>query len=255
MNSLTLYHHPLSVCSMKVRLALEEKGLVWSDRVIDIVGEQEQLEPWYVKLNPQGVIPTLEFNNGKTEVITDSALIIRFIASLPEGHSIVPVDEGHRQLMEKLIDLADSVDLQILSYARHPSVERSENILNARIQKSLALADNHPELKSNYLACAERSETNKKFRFDKKHIEQVELKALGSIAFAEKQLTDNTFLLGDAYSLADVIWTVVLSRLDLLGYPEWVAGDKFPQLAKYYQRAQSRASFTRAQVQNEWWDK
>lgn len=240
---------------MKVRLALEEKGLAWSDRVIDIVGEQEQLEPWYLKLNPKGVIPTLEFNNGTTEVITDSAIIIRFIASLPEGRSIVPADKYQRQLMEKLIDLADAVDLQILSYARHPSVEKSEKILDARIQKSLALADQYSELKNNYLACAERSTANKKFRFDTKHIEKVESKALASITFAEEQLTDNTFLLGDAYSLADVIWTVVLSRLDLLGYTEWVSGAKFPQLGKYYQRAQHRISFTRAQIQNEWWDK
>ena len=46
MTSFMLYHHPLSVCSMKVRLVLEEKGLAWSGRVIDIVQKQEQLEPW-----------------------------------------------------------------------------------------------------------------------------------------------------------------------------------------------------------------
>lgn len=53
MNSITLYHHPLSVCSMKVRLALEEKGVAWSGRIIDIVKTQEQLEPWYLELNPR----------------------------------------------------------------------------------------------------------------------------------------------------------------------------------------------------------
>jgi len=72
---------------MKVRLALEEKGLAWSGRVIDIVKKQEQLEPWYLKLNPKGVIPTLEYRNGTTKALTDSARIIRFIASLPEGNA------------------------------------------------------------------------------------------------------------------------------------------------------------------------
>lgn len=240
---------------MKVRLALEEKGLVWSDRVIDIVREQEQLEPWYLKLNSKGVIPTLEFDDGKIDLITDSAKIIRFIASLPEGNSIMPADDSHRQLMEKLIDLADAIDLQILSYARHPSAEKSENILDARIQKSLALADEHPELKSNYLVCAQRSEMSKKYRFDKTHIDQVEQRALESITFAEKQLAENEFLLGEAYSLADVIWIVVLSRLDLLGYSQWIDGGEFPQLARYYQGAQQRPSFTLAKIQNEWWDK
>lgn len=63
MYSLKLYHHPLSVCSMKVRLALEEKGLAWSGRVIDIVQQKEQLEPWYLALNPKGVVPTLQYSN------------------------------------------------------------------------------------------------------------------------------------------------------------------------------------------------
>lgn len=240
---------------MKVRLALEEKGLAWSDRVIDIVREQEQLDPWYLKLNPKGVIPTLEYHDGTTEVVTNSAAIIRFIASLPEGNSLIPVDDDQQQLMEKLIGLADGVDLQILSYARHPSIEKSEKILDARIQKSLTLADKHPEFASNYLACADRSEISKKFRFDVKHITQVEKKALESIVFAENQLTGNNFLLGEKYSLADVIWTVVLSRLDLLGYSKWVNGDEFPQLARYYRRTQRRTSFISAQIQNVWWDK
>ncbi|SIS82914.1 glutathione S-transferase family protein [Neptunomonas antarctica] len=255
MYSLTLHHHPLSVCSMKVRLALEEKGLDWSSNVIDIVREQEQLEPWYVKLNSNGVIPTLEFHNGETEVVTNSASIIRFIASLPESNSLLPTNNRDLQLMNKLIDLADEVDLQILSYARHPSMEKSEKILDARIDKSLSLAEQHPELKSNYLACAARSEKSKTFRVDAKHIKDIEQSAEESLSVAEKQLNGNAFLLGDIYSLADVIWTVVLSRLDLLGYTDWINGHNFPLLGSYYQRAQDRKSFTLAQIQNEWWDK
>ncbi|GAA3716825.1 hypothetical protein GCM10022421_25850 [Oceanisphaera sediminis] len=240
---------------MKVRLALEEKGLDWSSRIVDIVREQEQLEPWYIKLNPNGVIPTLEISNGTTEVVTNSASIIRFIATLPEGNSLSPTDKNDVQLMDKLIDLADEIDLQILSYARHPSMEKSEKILDTRINKSLLLAEQHPELRNNYLACAARSEKNKTFRVDEKHIKDIEQKAVESLSFAEKKLNGNIFLLGDRYSLADVIWTVVLSRLDLLGYTDWVDGNRFPLLGSYYQRAQDRKSFTLAQIQNEWWDK
>ncbi|NVK41034.1 MAG: glutathione S-transferase family protein [Oceanospirillaceae bacterium] len=255
MYSLMLYHHPLSVCSMKVRLALEEKGIAWSGRVIDIIQEQEQLDPWYVKLNPKGVIPTLEFSNGSTKVVTDSARIIRFIASIPEGNSLLPASEEELQSMEHLIDLADDIDLQILSYARHPSMEKSEKILDARINKSLFLAEQHPDLKHSYIASAERSEKSKTFRVDATHIKEVEQQAFESLSFAEKQLSSHTFLLGEMYSLSDVIWTVVLSRLDLLGYTDWIHGNEFPQLKSYYQRAKGRRSFSLAQIQNEWWDK
>ena len=255
MNSFMLYHHPLSVCSMKVRLVLEEKGLAWSGRVIDIVQKQEQLEPWYLKLNPKGVIPTLELRNGTTKVLTDSAHIIRCVASLSEGNVLLPQDESDHQLMDKLIDLADNIDLQILSYARHPSMEKSEKILDARVTKSFLMAEQYPELSSNYLVCAERSQRSKTFRVDKKHIEDVEQSALEAITFAEKQFQGNSFLLGNTYTLADVIWTVVLSRLDLLGYSTWLDKDTFPQIASYYLRMQHRKSYTLAQIQNEWWDK
>lgn len=255
MTSLMLYHHPLSVCSMKVRLVLEEKGLAWSGHVIDIVKKQEQLDPWYLKLNPKGVIPTLGYRNGTTEILTDSAHIIRFIAALSEGNVLLPKSDSDNQLLDKLIDLADDIDLQILSYARHPSMEKSEMILNARITKSRLMAEKYPELSSNYLVCTERSEKNKKFRVDNKHIVAIEKSALAAITFAENQLQDNTFLLGSAYTLADVIWTVVFSRLDLLGYSEWLNKNTFPQIASYYLRMQQRKSYQLAQVQNEWWDK
>jgi tetrachloro-p-hydroquinone reductive dehalogenase len=240
---------------MKVRLALEEKGIAWSGRVIDIMRKQEQLEPWYLKLNPKGVIPTLEFRNGTTKVLTDSAKIIRFIASLSQGNSLLPKDESDHPLMERLINLADDIDLQILSYARHPSMEKSEKILDARVTKSLLMAKQYPELRHNYLVCAERSENNKMFRVDNRHIDDVEHRALKSIKFTERQLQGNSFLLGNSYTLADVIWTVVLSRLDLLGYSAWLDSNTFPQLASYYLRMQGRKSYVLAQVQNEWWDK
>lgn len=255
MPSLMLYHHPLSVCSMKVRLALEEKGLAWSGRVIDIVKKQEQLEPWYLKLNPKGVIPTLEYRNGTTKVLTDSAHIIQFIASLSQGNALLPLGESNNQLLDKLIHLADDIDLQILSYARHPSMEKSEKILDARVEKSRLMAEQYPELKSNYDVCAERSEKSKTFRVDKKHIEDIEQSTLEAITFAENQLQNNNFLLGNTYTLADVIWTMVLSRLDLLGYSTWLDKDNFPQIASYYLRMQQRKSYALAQVQNEWWDK
>lgn len=255
MTSFMLYHHPLSVCSMKVRLALEEKGLAWSGRVIDIMRQQEQLEPWYLKLNPKGVIPTLEYRNGTTKILTDSADIIRFIAALSEGNALLPQGESDHPLLEQLINLADDIDLQILSYARHPSMEKSEKILNARITKSRLMAEQYPELSSNYDVCAERSEKSKTFRVDKEHIKDVEESALAAIRFAEKQLQGNTFLLGNAYTLADVIWTVVLSRFDLLGYSKWLDKDTFPQIANYYLSMQQRKSYTLAQIQNEWWDK
>lgn len=254
MHSLILYHHPLSVCSMKVRLALEEKGLAWSGQVIDIVQKQEQLEPWYLELNSKGVIPTLQYKNGSTQVITNSVDIIRFIADLSEGSSLIPQQEEMIQLMNTMIEMADNIDLQILSYARHPSMVKSESVLDARIQKSILMGEKNPELKDRYQVCANRSEKMKTFRVSVEHVQSIENTALDALSFVEDQLQGSAFLVGETYTLADVIWTVVLSRLELLDYNEWIDGNKYPLISDYYRRVKQRRSFSAAQIQNHWWE-
>ncbi len=62
-------------------------------------------------------------------------------------------------------------------------------------------------------------------------------------------------MLGENYTVADVIWTVVLSRLELLGYDDWIAKEYFPNVANYYINMKQRKSYQGANVQNQWWQK
>ena len=52
-----LYDFRSSICSQMARLALEEKGVAYSRREVDIMIANEQFEPWYVELNPNSVVP------------------------------------------------------------------------------------------------------------------------------------------------------------------------------------------------------
>src|SRR5215213_2942892 len=58
MTMLELYHDWRSFCSIKVRLCLAEKQLPWESRFIDLM-KLEHTSPEYLKLNPNGVVPTL----------------------------------------------------------------------------------------------------------------------------------------------------------------------------------------------------
>ena len=71
---LELYHSINSVCAQKVRIALEEKGQEAKDHIMTLRGDQ--YEPAYLKLNPNGVVPTL-IHDG--EPITESSLILYYI--------------------------------------------------------------------------------------------------------------------------------------------------------------------------------
>jgi glutathione S-transferase len=68
---LELYHNINSVCAQKVRIALAEKGLAYDEHLMTLRGDQN--EPAYLKLNPNGVVPTL-IHDG--EPINESSLIL-----------------------------------------------------------------------------------------------------------------------------------------------------------------------------------
>ena len=54
---LELYDNTNSVCAQKVRIALREKGQKVGEHLLTLRGDQN--DPDYLKLNPNGVVPTL----------------------------------------------------------------------------------------------------------------------------------------------------------------------------------------------------
>ena len=64
--------HPSKV----VRLVLEEEGIDYVSRHLDIHGSMEQLEPWYLHINPAGVVPTLVYRGRSVPESKDVSLFI-----------------------------------------------------------------------------------------------------------------------------------------------------------------------------------
>jgi glutathione S-transferase len=55
---LHLYHHDLSSCSQRVRMALAELALPFQSHITDL-RKNENLSPEYLAINPRGLVPTL----------------------------------------------------------------------------------------------------------------------------------------------------------------------------------------------------
>jgi len=80
-----LYNNAYSTCSQKVRLVLAEKGIHWEDVQISFK-DNEHFAPWYLKLNPNGVVPTLQHDD---TVVVDSSVIMEYldeVAPEPAAH-------------------------------------------------------------------------------------------------------------------------------------------------------------------------
>ena len=71
----TLYNNAYSTCSQKVRLVLAEKRVSWTDIQVNFA-RNEHLAPEYLRLNPNGVVPTLVHDD---QVIMDSSVIMEYL--------------------------------------------------------------------------------------------------------------------------------------------------------------------------------
>ena len=106
MRDLVLYNAPQSTCSQRVRFTLHEKGLAFAELKLDLFSG-DQLRPEYLKINPNGVVPSL-VHNGR--VIIDSAVIIEYLDEVfSEPPALVPKDAAARAGMRSLIRYIDEV--------------------------------------------------------------------------------------------------------------------------------------------------
>ena len=99
---LELYHNINSVCAQKVRIALYEKDQPVKEHLLTLQGDQN--DPAYMKLNPNGVVPTLVHDGN---VVTESSLILYYVDEAFPDPSLMPTTPvaRHRvRLYNKLID-------------------------------------------------------------------------------------------------------------------------------------------------------
>jgi glutathione S-transferase len=87
---LALYHFGDAICAQKVRLALAEKGLAWESRDVSGPGLRH---PDYLKLNPNGVVPTLVHDEA---VLIESRIISEYVEDAFEGPALMPRDPHAR---------------------------------------------------------------------------------------------------------------------------------------------------------------
>lgn len=244
-----LYGFPGSLCSQKVRLALAEKQVAYENRFVDIELRLVNYEPWYLRLNPRGVVPTLVHGD---RVVTDSAQIIRYVDGAFAGPSLVPKDSRERENMERWIEEQDRMEMRELSYASFKGVlglALRRVSMPLRLWKLRRLKSAHPDLAGVYQAKIEDVLEWRATTADSREIAEIRSRVEAVLRRVDEQLGNTRHLASDAYSLADVVWTCVLARLKMLGLAESLWGNgRLPHLDAYYELLRGRPSFTAADI-------
>ena len=115
-DEIVLYDTPGSPCARRVHIVLLEKGLDWTTRVLDLT-KLEQKRPEYLKLNPNGVVPTLVHGE---RVIYESNVITEYLDEAFPSPRLYPADPWARAQarMWQAFELAMAKEYRPLMYLR-----------------------------------------------------------------------------------------------------------------------------------------
>jgi glutathione S-transferase len=229
---LELYHAGSSVCSAKVRIGLAEKQLEWLGHPLSLPAG-EQFKPDYLKINRNGVVPTL-IDDGI--VISESSIILEYIDDLSAHNPLMPQDR-QRQAATKLwllrcLEIHAAINTMTFSTANRDKIlaTKSTEEIAASIAKmpNMKAAQKRADLLANGL---ESSYVENDFQ-------------ILELLFDDMQeaLEKTDWLMGDDYSMADTALLSYIDRLERLGMAGLWEEDT-PMVGKWLHASRLRPSY------------
>ncbi len=225
-----LWHAGLSTCSQRVRIALSELDLTFTSHTVNLHAGENASE-WYQAIHPDGVVPAL-VDNG--HLIIESIDIINYLGQ-KQGHALLtPDDTVQKSNMFALMKRADDAQkhLKLLTYEflfkAAPTMNSDQANSFQNKHKNEALRRFHREFRAG---------------FERNRIENAATASAADFKALERLLSDErAFLAGPDFSLADISWTPIFHRFDLLAWPF----ERYPYLRRWFRRVSSRPSYAEA---------
>jgi 2,5-dichlorohydroquinone reductive dechlorinase len=284
-----LYHAAPSLCSHKVRMVLAEKQIPYVSHDMNIMPAgnfiPNNYRPEYVRLRLRGapnarlvdgytgessvtnqgfdpcVVPTL-VDHEKARVVVDSKVICEYIDhEVESGEKLIPESLAEQiNAQEALIDQAPHV---AALYGAHPDDDFRPaglrvNIAGIHAKKIRVLKTmidlvgaNDPAVAAAYNAKIKKESAAGEFVIDDEGMRQTHRAMAEHVTALEKQLNthDGDWVCGGQYTMADIMWTASIWRLQWLGFGNlWASTEERRRLNDYLDRAFKRPSFRSAVV-------
>lgn len=227
---IVLYNFPVSTCSQKVKLALAEKQIAYTSHEIDSRAE-EQLSDWYLKMNPNGVVPTLKHGE---RIIIDSSVINEYLDEVFPQIPLLPKDPYARakvRAWRQYIDEVPTASIRVPSF-------------NLVILKYMAIAKSDTAFEEGASKRPLRKHFYQKMSrhgFSQGEFDQAIERLRQTLERMESALEQSEWVASDTFSVADIGLLPTIVRLDDLRLAHmW---SDLPRVTDWYGRAQSRPSF------------
>src|SRR5690349_9838928 len=210
--SFTLYNAPPSTCSQRVRFVLNAKKLPFEEVKLDLMAG-DQMKPDYLRLNPNGVVPTLDHDGA---IVIDSSVIIEYLDEVaPDRQNFTPAEPARRAHMRSLMRFIDempaaAVRVPTFNLAFLPRFAAMSD------QEFVAFAESKPLRKEFMLAMGRKGfpDSEMKAALDR-------LRRTYERMDAEIARSGGPWLLGRDITLADIAVMPALVRMADLGRADW----------------------------------
>ncbi|MCW5771148.1 MAG: glutathione S-transferase family protein [Rhodospirillaceae bacterium] len=234
---LTLYHHNISVCAQKVRIALEEKQLPYEARHINLM-KAEQVTPEFLKINPKGVVPAIVHDGAP---VIESTVIMEYLDdAFPERplRPAAPLARARMRVWAQVPDASLHAACGTVSYAAAFADQVKAGNDPATLRDRLARLPDR--------ARAWRQQQLLDHGLDAPFVADAAKLHDKVLADMEKTLAGSPWLAGDTYSLAECAIVPYVLRLERLGLGNMWAGR--PRVGDWYARVKARPSWAKAIV-------
>jgi glutathione S-transferase len=218
----------MSVCAQKVRLCLAEKDLAYEQKHLDLrAGDQKR--PEYLKLNPNGYVPTLVHDDF---VVYESTVVCEYIDEAFSHPQLKPADARGRARMRGFTKFIDA--------AIFPSTGTVSMSIAFHHQYRPEFYDLMEKARPGWLANLrqlQKGTENPAFPAAIKRLDKM-------VADMDKALveTGGPWLLGKIYTLADVAYAPYVTRLDHLRFLPGMIEQR-PRVAGWYDRMRARKPY------------
>jgi glutathione S-transferase len=235
---LVLYEHSTSVCVIKVRLTLAEKGLPYEGRFVDL-RRGGQFDPEYLKIHPGAVVPALVHDG---QPILESSVIQYYLEDEFPTPPLMPARDAPngRRLRYRVRWLMKFIDDPI-----HPAC--------GLLTHAIAFRKDFPTPDAVAARMAQIPDPRRRERQRSVYTEGVASPYVQDavrdfdtlLMEMERALGDGPWLGGPAYSLADAAATPYVNRLAMLGLLEAFVAHR-PRVADWFARVRARPSYDSA---------
>jgi len=227
-----LYNAPQSTCSQRVRFVLNAKNIPFSEIKLDLLAG-DQLKPDYLKLNPNGVVPTLDHDGA---IVIDSSVIIEYLDEIaPQPIDFTPHDPVLRAKMRSLMHFMDEMPAAAV---RVPTFNLAFLPRFAAMSEDdfVAFANSKPLRREFMLAMGRKG-------FPQKDMDeaQARLRRTYERMDAEIAKSGGPWLLGKDISLADVMAMPALVRMADLGQD--AAWQDLPRVQRWFEAIRAHPAF------------